>query len=347
MFTVTAYISTCGRYFTTLPLAIMSVANQTYKPKHFILYDDGEQKDLRKDNLYLNIFACLDRKGITWEVKFGGKLGQTANHDKAIDDSNTDLIWRLDDDNVAESDCLEKLVKHFEDEKVGGVAGLVYHPDSVQDRPWFASSKIEDTFDLPTIQWFKQPTNIEEVDHFYSTFIYRKKVVVDNNIRYKHKELSKVGHREETIFSHEIKRAGFKLLVDTSAVTWHFRCSTGGIRQGTAKEMWDHDDEVFKKYLNDWDVVIRKPEIIVLDSGLGDHIVFKKILPEIRAKYKKLILAVCYSEVFEDDKDITIISINEAKKFLGNIEDHNIYKFMWDRNWTKSLAEAFRERYLK
>jgi hypothetical protein len=61
---VTAYISTKDRYYTTLPIAIMSIAMQTVRPDKFILYDDGEQKDLRKEKLYSNLFSVLDDKKI-------------------------------------------------------------------------------------------------------------------------------------------------------------------------------------------------------------------------------------------------------------------------------------------
>jgi hypothetical protein len=57
-------------------------------------------------------------------------------------------------------------------------------------------------------------------------------------------------------------------------------------------------------------------------------------------------MAVCYTEVFEEEKDIKFISIGEAKMFFGkNVDNFNTYKWMWDRNWNKPLEEAFIEQY--
>lgn len=84
--------------------------------------------------------------------------------------------------------------------------------------------------------------------------------------------------------------------------------------------------------------------IAVLDSGLGDHFDFLSILPEIKAKHKNIILATCYPDVFKDE-GVTQISIAEAAARLGNIENHNVYKFMAERNWKSSIKDAYRKLY--
>jgi hypothetical protein len=70
---------------------------------------------------------------------------------------------------------------------------------------------------------------------------------------------------------------------------------------------------------------------------------FKSILPDIKKKYKDLILAVCYPEVFEDE-GVDLISIAEAS-MLDNPDKYNIYKFMTDHNWRRHIIEAYREMY--
>ena len=340
--TVTAVVSTRDRYYTSLPNCLISIALQTVKPTELLIYDDGEHKDLRQDPLYQNIFKLLDNNGLEgkWKVLFGDRKGQVANHQRSINDSQCDWIWRIDDDNVLEANVLEKLLSNVTPE-VGAVGGLVLDPKMTMPLTKLASNKIEDIYLGLNIQWSKH-TGISEVDHLYSTFIYRKDIA--KQIGGYCMDLSPVGHREETILSYSIKKAGYKLLVDPSIITWHLRNSTGGIRKDSDRWMWEHDEKIFARKLSEWGVKPRNIKLCVLDSGLGDHLCFKAILPELKAKYNDLVLAVCYTEVFKGD-DVTLISIAEAN-MLGNHSEQNIYKKMWDWNWTGSLEDAYRRMYL-
>jgi GT2 family glycosyltransferase len=336
---VTAVISTKDRYTTTLPSLLISLGMQTVKPDHIIIYDDGEQKDLRGIPFYQNIFSFIQHcKGISWEVKFGDRKGQVANHQRSIQDAQTEWIWRLDDDNICEATTLENLLKAGESRDVGAVAGLVLDPKFNQNFNHLASNKMEDIFLGLNIQWFHW-TGVQEVDHLYSTFLYRKEAAAHGYC----KELSRIGHREETIFTHEMKRKGWKLLVTSDAVTWHFRESTGGIRSDSHAEMWHDDDKIFKKKLEEWEIKPRDIKLIVMDNGIGDHLIFKKIIPDLKAKYKDIVMSVCFPEVFETD-GIPLISIAEAKQMM-NIDELNIYKFMGDNKWTASIENAFRKLY--
>jgi hypothetical protein len=94
--------------------------------------------------------------------------------------------------------------------------------------------------------------------------------------------------------------------------------------------------------LEEWGVKPKRYKVIVLDSGIGDHYVFKKILPEIQAKYPHLVLAVCYPTVFYDC-DVKLCSIAEAKG-MGITE--GVYKFMSEHGWKDSLEEGYRRMYL-
>jgi hypothetical protein len=67
-------ISTRGRYNTTLPLAIMSVVNQTYPPNKLIIYDDNENPiDVREIQIYQYLFQMLELKGIEFEWVYAQK----------------------------------------------------------------------------------------------------------------------------------------------------------------------------------------------------------------------------------------------------------------------------------
>jgi hypothetical protein len=160
--------------------------------------------------------------------------------------------------------------------------------------------------------------------------------------------LSPVGHREETIFSYQMRRAGYRLLVTPEAVTWHFREGTGGIRSYTNQSYWDHDEQLFRMKLKEWGIQPNEYAVAVLDSAIGDHIMFRSILPDflLRNAGKKVILAACYPEIFEEFKDVTLISIADAKAAFGSLDQWDMYRWCEERFWKQSFVDAMRKRYL-
>jgi len=342
---VTATVSTKGRYYNTFPLVLTSLANQTLKPSRLIIYDDNDTlEDIRENEIYKNILTLLNRVGINWEVTVGARKGQIHNHQRALTDVKSEFIWRLDDDNVMETDTLEKLYNHITtDKKIGAVGPLILDPKKEMYHR-MASNKIEDIFLGFNIQWIdpKKESYIE-VDHLQgSTFLFRKeagKHGYDLN-------LSRVGHREETIFTYEMRRAGWKLVVLTGVKTWHMRYGAGGIRSSNQIEMFDHDEKIFHSYLKKWNVKAANVKVIPLDAGIGDHYAFRIALPAIKEKHKgsRIVIGACYPAVFEDEEGVEVISLAEAAAFV-KIEDHNIYGWMDRHNWKKSLSEAYKTAY--
>lgn len=342
---VTCSISTKGRYFSTLPLAIMSVINQKLRPKRLIIFmDDYNEKpvDLRKYSVYQHLFQMLQDAGINWDVVFGEGKGQVLNHQKAIDMAKTEFVWRLDDDNYAEADVLEKLMACF-DEKVGAVAGSVPTPGQKMVGP--SSTKISEINAAHNMQW-TVGRGVVPADHLYSTFVFRKAAAAHGYC----KELSVVGHREETIFSHEMKRAGWQLLIERSAVTHHLRDMSGGIRSFSDGKLWEADEAVFRRKIEEWGVRLKGRRLVVLDCGLGDHWSFKMVLQEVKSKYPddRITIAACYPSVFEDS-GVDLISIAEAKQMLNEdrLNKMNVYHFGVQENWSGNLLDAFRELYVK
>lgn len=335
---VTVSISTKDRYFTTLPVCLASIANQEVCPKELLLFDDGEHKDLRTEPLYQSLFCLLNEKQIEWKVIFGNRVGQVANHQKAIEIAKYDLIWRVDDDDMAEPNVLKQLLLNMQD-GVGAVGSLIITP-SMAIPFSHASGKLSDVFDKANVQWCRFERAME-VEHLHNSFLFRREAAKHG---YCH-ELSPVGHREETIFTYEMVRAGWKLIVDPVAITWHLRSPSGGIRSYTSQQMWDADEQVFRRKLSEWKAGVIDTKLVVLNCGLGDHIVFKMILPELREKHKgkKIVLAVCYPEVFEDDKDVELISIADAISRFGNLDRYDVYAYCVNNNWQGSLIDAFRK----
>lgn len=328
-------ISTKGRYDTTLPLAICSVINQTLLPNHLVIFDDNDNpKDLREIEIYTYLLRTLNEKNVTWEIIFGQKKGQHYNHQSANKMGYT-WVWRLDDDCSAEPNVLETLYSKTDD-SVGAVAGSILTPPF--QRVNNSTGKIENIMSEPNLQWDRIPLTME-VDHLHCSYLYRADIE-DFCL-----ELSKVAHREETLHTYGIKQKGYKLLI-TPCITWHYRNKTGGIRSHNNDQLYRDDEQIFLKKLMQWKVKDHN-KLIVLDNGIGDHYAFKHILSRLRLKEKNITLAVCFPEVFEGD-GIPLISIADAKNLLGSkVDDFNIYKFMIDRKWKKTLVEAFEAMYLK
>lgn len=322
-------VSTKGRYYSTLPLALTAIANQSKKPNHLVIFDDNEDViDLRTSPMYQNIFKLFDLNGISWEVIYGEKRGQHYNHQRA----NTlgyKWVWRVDDDCIPNGNALETLSSYCDD-SIGCIGGSVLtHGINVD------ITNIEGTIDevlsnKPNIQW-GNITELKNVQHLHCTFLYRAGVC-DYNL-----SLSPAAHREETMFSYEFFKKGYKNIVVPNAITYHLKDTSGGIRAYNSS-YFEYDDKIFKNSFN-------SQFIAVLDNGIGDHIVFRSLLNDLRKKHDDITIACCYPEVFRDDSDIKLISIADAKT-LTNIDELNIYKKMVDWNWNDSLENAFRKLYL-
>ena len=323
--TVLCSITTRGRYHTTLPLALEAVLAQTKKPDHIIIFDDNDQPvDLRDNIIYKFLFSVAERKNITLEVIFGKKKGPHHNHQIA-NKNKWKWVWRVDDDCIPEPNVLENLLKYVGDD-IGGIGGTISTPPHTKDT-FDSTGKIENIDTETNVQW-KNHKTVVEVDHLHCSFLYRANTV-DYNL-----DLSRVGHREETLFTYELKLAGYKNIVIPDTVTWHMRYDNGGIRETDKykKELFDHDEIIFKNRLK-----LEYTTVVVLDCGMGDHIVFKRVLPDI----KNPIIFSCYPEIIPGRP------IAEAEMLYGDLDSFNVYRQMDNWNWTGTLEDAFRKMYVK
>jgi hypothetical protein len=317
-------VATRGRYFTTLPLVLNAIMNQTRLPDHLVIFDDNDEpQDMRKESIYNYFFQILDAKGLSWDWKFMDKKGQHHIHQHANHNRDGfDWVWRVDDDAVPEPNTLENLAKHISDD-VGAIGGSVLTPPYMPDTSK-STGLIDDIDKEPSIQWGKIHA-VRNVEHLHCTFLYRAGIV-DYNLG-----LSRVAYREESLFTFGMHQKGYRVIVVPDAITWHLKNPQGGIRSETQREMYDHDDAIFKCILE-----YRNKTIVVLNCGLGDHIVFNHVLPSI----PNAEVFSCYPEVVPGR------SITEARQLFGDIEPWNIYKKMGLWNWQGKLEDAFRKMYL-
>lgn len=322
---ILCYISTKGRYNTTLPLTLTSIINQTKLPDKLIIFDDNDlPQDLRELSIYSYIFNILDIKGISWEVIFGAKKGQSYNH-QAANIMNYDWVWRLDDDNIAEPNVLETLSSYIKD-NVGAIGGSILTPPLVFENIE-VTGKIENIYSEPNVQWKKNISEVYEVEHLHCSYLYRAGIQNFNL------GLSPLCHREETLHTFGIYKRGYKNLVIPNCITWHLKNPEGGIRSVNkqSEDNYRHDEEIFNNIIQ-----FKDRPIVILNNGLGDHLVFKQVLKDMNNP----VIFSCYPDIIPGK------SIAEAQYLFGDIEEYNIYRKMAEWNWNDSLENAFRKLYL-
>lgn len=316
-------ISTRGRYDTTLGMSVAAVINQTRKIDHLVIFDDNDAdktKDLREIQHLRYLFHVMDCKGISWQVIWGKRLGQHHNHQIA-NTMGYKWVWRVDDDCVPDYNVLEKLMSYVDD-TVGGVGGAILTPPFAPVHG--STGKIENIDREANLQW-DYIKSVKQVDHLHCSFLYRAGIANYNL------GLSRAAFREETLFTYELVKKGYKLLVVPDANTWHLKNSVGGVRTAQ-KEMFDHDDRIFRNYMN-----LGDRTVVILDCGMGDHIVFRKMMHEINNP----MIFTCYPEIIPGR------SIGEAKELFGDLSSHNIYYKMDQWNWKGTLMDAFRKLYVE
>lgn len=271
--------------------------------------------------IYSYFFQMLDNKGIAWEWLFADKKGQHHIHQRA-NRMGYDWVWRCDDDAIPEPNVLEALLARTKD-SVGAVGGSILTPPYMPD-----TSKVTGVIDNidtePNIQW-GIVNKITEVEHLHCSFLYRAGIV-DYNLG-----LSRVAHREETLFTYQLHQKGYKILAVPNAITWHMKNPEGGIRSETKREMYEHDERIFRNILQ-----YRDKTIVVLNCGLGDHIVFSHVLPSI----PNAEVFTCYPEVIPGKP------IAQAQALFGDIDQYNVYAKMDQWEWKDSLENAYRKLYL-
>ncbi len=315
-------VATRGRYQTTLPLTLNAIINQTKKVDKLIIFDDNDEpQDMRSELVYSYFFQMLDIKGIQWEWLYAHKKGQHHIHQMA-NTMGFDWVWRVDDDAIPEPNVLQTLF-NYTSKKVGAVGGAILTPP-LQFESFRPTGKIENIDTEPNIQW-SFIHKVKEVEHLHCSFLYRAGVHDYNT------GLSRVAHREETLFTYGLYLKGYKILAVPNAVSWHLKNPNGGIRSETNQKLYEQDELIFRNT-----IAYKDKKIVVLNCGMGDHIVFSHVMPDITNAE----VFTCYPDIVPGR------SIAEAKVLFGDIEQWNIYRKMAQWKWTDNLENAYRKMYI-
>lgn len=353
---ITIDICTKDRYYTTLPLLLYSLAIQKNLKKYIkeiIIYDDSEK--LEKINEIFIIENILKIISVPWQVIIGKKKGQVIGHQIIKDISTTDLIWRIDDDEIlSNQNFLQRLIdlwNHYVStgKTIGAISYCIINPKNVL----YTNNVKGDVNYLNDInnnfQWYIAKYNfIRYAEHLYSSFLYDKTYANNYPLL-----LSPVGHREETIFTHEIYQNNAQLIIEPKLIMYHFRNTKGGLRHYKNPDLWNHDEKEFKNYLY-YINAKKSKKIIILDNGIGDHWAFKSVyLEEFQLQtLENMEIACCYPDIFKNLKNVKIISIQQAINKYGKyvVNKYNIYRFMdkikKEKKIKLTLQNAFKKMYL-
>lgn len=361
---ITIDICTKGRYFSTLPLTIQSILNQTILPSEIFIYDDNnenEKIDLRSIPIYRYLFKLMEIKNIEWCVVYGKANGQVSGHQFIKEHAKNDWIFRVDDDEVLESNVLENLCGYTEDmstlqieqlhKDIFIIAPLVLipseKPKKLNQCKNEVVNRIED-YQKSNFQWDYNVYNsgfFRYAEHVYSCFLYNRNKCLDFYVN-----LSKVGHGEETIFSYRNYKHKRNPVIDVNSIVWHYRNPEGGIRNND-KELFESDAIKTKKViddLKDWN----GERIIIISGGIGDHFAFRNSIDieVLKKKYGEIWLALAHPDTFYD-VDIKKISIEKAMNILSErvVDKYNVYRYMIKNNFDsngKSIIDAYREIWL-
>lgn len=325
------------RYFTTLPFTVQSILNQSVMPVRILIICDKEQNvDFKTNLMFHYLFALATLKGVTVDIAFsGGGKGVVHCYNEALKMIQTPIVWRMDDDEIAEYNCLEQMIKCMAmDTSIGAVGPSVYVPGQmICPKPDYITGTLAQVKNFPSVQWFTD-VKYNAVEQLHSTFLFRMDVATPYPY-----PMSLMSFREETVFSYQIFKKNMKLMVAPQAVVWHFR-QPGGARDGTAEQNQKEDEAKFTEWSKQFNVTFQdKPDCIAFNHALGDNLVLKNNLDKIQPYYKQpLYIASNYPNIYSGISGIVPIPMHEGQYLTT--APLSIYGWMQQEKWSGTMAEA-------
>jgi GT2 family glycosyltransferase len=230
-----------------LAMLLESLLNQTYKDWDLIVVDDQKEAPIRTQKYINDCFVRIkcEGHGVRYIVQ-DVRRGIAAARNRAVKEAfPSEFHIRIDDDSICAPDYLEKLMKIMTEgalgikpEDIGIVGGIV---------PYFGGPKIyrntgrlgrffEEISYVPQgvmmtdnggMLW--TPNKIMLSHHVRSSYIFRKSAW-EKAKGFPEETGINVAFREETDFCIKTAYAGYKTIVDTSALCWHLKAPYGGTR---------------------------------------------------------------------------------------------------------------------
>ena len=229
---------------------LKSIQEQTYQNWELIICNDGNTFSTETENIIKNINKV--------KIIYGIQQGPMYAHELLYRNSNSEWIFRVDDDNILDKNCLYELIDNI-DNDIGAIAPLVLSPYKKEIEQTNYETPIDinihNFMSAAIVQQHIWPnySNLIYAQHLHSSFLYRKSLAERIKFIY-HTSNSSVSYGEETIFSYKIYKLGYKLLVNQKAKIFHYMAENGGTRdKGMAiyYQEQKNDFELFEKTIKE------------------------------------------------------------------------------------------------
>lgn len=255
---ITVFVTTCDRYHSTFPLCLLSIINQTRLPNRIVIVDDSMKKQFYQNEMIKQLITLCIWKNIPIDYFHGESKGQVPALRLGMEEIHEGWVLKMDDDNILEPNVLEKLEGYISND-VGCMSGIILdkHAINRNETDVNMSSKLEDIYSHFNIQMVGvQDDNPKSVEHIYSNYFFRRDLAGEWPIEYQPSS-----HREDTIFTHQIFRKGYQLMVYPDIRIYHLNNGekTGNRQYG--KEFTDNNEKVFLRKLEEWGIIPDKLQI--------------------------------------------------------------------------------------
>lgn len=268
MKTVSLYIP-CFNAEAVIARCINAVRKQTFPIKEVLVIDDGSV-----DNS-----AAIAARLCCRVMRHKKNLGLASARNTGIKNTNSDFIAALDADCIPKEKWLESLMKHFDDEKLGGVGGRLLEGYRSSACDFWRSVHMKQ-------EWGEKVTNPPFL--FGSNTVFRRKALV------------KVGLYRETLqnnyedvdISRRMRRAGYALVYDPQARAEHLRQDTLASLFDTYWK-WNFSYYQKRRYYTSWQELAFK---IKDNMGLANRYLEEDIIAgRKRLMYLDFLLAIHHS----------------------------------------------------
>lgn len=251
----TIQICTKDRH-SEVALLLQSLRTQTFKDWDIVILDDGSGIPLQQSDFFMKIWNRIKLENHrTRFIRRDLSQGVVRARNKVIDSDTfkNPYILRCDDDCILEPDYIEKLFKVIDagyDIATGIVPNIetpqvkreIKHVKPVISKIEIKKGEIIHTGDDLGFGYVEE--EILPTHHFRTNALYK------SNIKIKYYErLTKVGFREESIWSLEAQNQGYKLGCHTGAIAFHLRTFSGGCRYPDYAECVQIDEQTFKEWV--------------------------------------------------------------------------------------------------
>lgn len=240
---------------------IESLKRQTFTNFELIISDDGDKFDLEKE-------IAKRFPGLTYKYVKGKQHSLPVNRQTILDASSNELVVMCDDDHIMDENCLYELVRTAVMNSDAGIVSAIW-PAENAEKVDFEKVKGEedyrldfDNLNVDTHYWWRNgwktfcvfhenPKVLESQFSGGGCVLYKKSAVKDAGGFPDY--YSSVSFREDTDISHRVYLAGYKVLVNPSAVAYHHPHNTGGCRDNSETEkLRESDGKLFLQKLDEW-----------------------------------------------------------------------------------------------